>query len=105
MFTRWQLPLAAGLALVAALGIQDAEAPAPEREPLVPTYLANEGFLVEVGDESSPGRAILKDYLPADAHVAMHLPLKDLESVVASLAAGYPRVRAYTKSLQSERFE
>jgi L-ascorbate metabolism protein UlaG (beta-lactamase superfamily) len=54
---------------------------------------------------SSAGRAILKQYLPAKAHVAMHIPTKDMEDVVASLSAAVPRVRVFTKSLETERFE
>lgn len=54
---------------------------------------------------SSAGRAILKEYLPAKAHVAMHLPSKGLGEVVAGLAAAHPKVHVFSKSLESERFE
>ena len=49
---RHLLPLAAALLLAVAWGRQDSEITDETREPLVLTYLANEGFLVEVGEQS-----------------------------------------------------
>ena len=53
---------------------------------------------------SDKGRAIVRRYLPARAHVAMHFAERRLEKVVASFLKNHEGVRAFSKPLQEATF-